>query len=116
MVVSPLGGSMRQALPWMVGLLYQISIAMSTHFTSAHPVSVRCDPATIESVPKRDLALPSSVAPSDVKRLDNMTQPRYGNSGPVRLLFTCVVTERRDTNERYAQLSLPAASLHQLSP
>jgi hypothetical protein len=76
MVVSPLGASMRHALPWMVCPLYQISIALSTHFTSARPASVRYDPVTIGSVPKRDLALLSSLQPSDAKKLDKMTQPR----------------------------------------
>jgi hypothetical protein len=75
MDISPLGASMRRALPWMVRPVYQISIALSTHFTSARAALVRYDPATIGSVPNRDLALLSSVAPGDVKRLDKMTQP-----------------------------------------
>jgi hypothetical protein len=76
MDISPLGTSMRHTLLWMVRPLYQISIALSTHFASARPASVRYDPVTIGSVPKRDLALLSSVLPSDAKKLDKMTQPR----------------------------------------
>jgi hypothetical protein len=76
MVVFPLGASMRHSLPWMVCRLYQISIALSTHFTSARPASVGYDLVTIGSVPKRDLALLSSGPLSDAKKLDKMTQPR----------------------------------------
>ena len=76
MDISPLGASRRLALPWMVHLLYQISIALSTHFSSAHPAPVCYEMAAIGSVPKHDLALLSSVPPNGAKRLDKMTQPR----------------------------------------
>jgi hypothetical protein len=76
MVVFPLGASMRHSLPRMVRPLYQVSIALSTHFASTRPASVRYDPVTIGSVPRRDLALLSSGPLRDAKKLDKMTQSR----------------------------------------